>query len=99
MGISTLAFGSLMLFTSIMGAIGFYTRMCWRFGLVLSAWTAPFIAFFYIFVITALAESGDLYFDYLTEHKDVMHLDDGEILILKQIQPFFLHCSGFVGSH
>lgn len=87
--ISSMAFGATMLFASAVGAVGFFTRFCWRFGLILSAYTAPFIALFYIFVIVALALSGDIYFDYLNEHKDVMYLDDNEIAVIKEILPFF----------
>lgn len=87
--ISSIAFGATMLFTSIMGAIGFYTKMCWRFGLILSAYTAPFITLFYVFIIIALLSSGDIYFSYLEEHMDVMYLDQNEIDTVKQILPFF----------
>lgn len=87
--ITTLTFGSTMLFTSIMGVIGFYSRVCLRVGLVMSAYTAPFIAFFYIFVIIAMLASPGTYFTYLTEHKDVLYLDDAELLILHQLLPFF----------
>mmetsp|Transcript_1886 Transcript_1886/g.2953 ORF Transcript_1886/g.2953 Transcript_1886/m.2953 type:complete len:284 (+) Transcript_1886:180-1031(+) len=87
--ISCMAFGATMLFTSIMGAIGFYTKLCWRVGLLFSAYTAVLIAFFYTFIIIALLGGKDIYFDYLKENKSVMYLDDNEIAILQQILPFF----------
>lgn len=85
---TTLAYGSTLLITSILGASGFATSFCSRVGLVISAYIAPFIAFFYIFVIIAMLSSGDLYWDYVTEHKDVLYLNDSEIATLKQIMPF-----------
>lgn len=87
--IASLTFGSVLLCTAIMGVIGFTTHHCKRIGLAISGYTAPLIAFFYIFVIIALLTSSGMYFDYLTENKDVMYLNDAEILILKQILPFF----------
>lgn len=87
--ITSLTFGCSMLFTSIMGVIGFTTKVCKRFGLVFSAYMAPFIAFFYMFTIMALLSSSDVYFDYLTEHKDVLFLDEAEILTLENLLPLF----------
>lgn len=87
--VTCLTFGTTLLATSIVGAIGFYTSVCWRVGLLISAYIAPFIAFFYVFVIIALLSSPDTYFDYLAEHKDVLYLNDAEIATLRQILPFF----------
>eukprot|EP00580_Thalassiosira_gravida_P011340 CAMPEP_0201631708 /NCGR_PEP_ID=MMETSP0493-20130528/5592_1 /ASSEMBLY_ACC=CAM_ASM_000838 /TAXON_ID=420259 /ORGANISM="Thalassiosira gravida, Strain GMp14c1" /LENGTH=299 /DNA_ID=CAMNT_0048103089 /DNA_START=99 /DNA_END=998 /DNA_ORIENTATION=+ len=87
--IPSVAFGATMLLTSIMGAIGFYTKLCWRVGLLLSAYTAVLIAFFYTFIIIALLGAKDTYFNYLKENKSVLYLDDDEIAILQQILPFF----------
>ena len=87
--VATLTFGSTMLFTSIMGAVGFYTKTCNRFGLLLSAYTAPLIALFYMFAIIALLSEPTVFFDYLTEHKDVLYLNAAEIASLLQILPVF----------
>lgn len=87
--ITCLAFGSLLMFTAIMGGIGLKSKACSRVGLVISAYTAPFIAFFYIVVVIALLADPDTLFNYLTEHKDVLFLNDGEIATLKSILPFF----------
>lgn len=87
--ITCLTFGSVMLFTSIMGAVGFYFTVCNRCGLVLSAYSAPLIAFAYLVVIISLMASPEKFFDYLTEHKDVLYLDDAEILTLQNILPVF----------
>jgi len=87
--ITTIAFGSTMLFTSIMGVIGFYSRMCSRCGLVLSGYTSPVIALFYLVFIVLLLASPETVFGYLDENKDVMYLNDAEILLLKQLVPFF----------
>ncbi|KAL7451038.1 hypothetical protein ACHAWC_002884, partial [Mediolabrus comicus] len=85
--ITCLTFGSLMLFTSIMGAIGFFTSVCRRCGLTLSAWSAPFIAFFYILIIVALLGSPDVYFDYLTKNQSVLYLTDEIIQSMKRLMP------------
>jgi len=87
--ITSLTFGSVMVFTSILGGIGFISSKCKRCGLTLSAWTAPFIAFFYLFVIIAIIGDPDTYFNYLTEHQDVMYLNDAEILTMKNLAPLF----------
>jgi len=87
--ITSLTFGSVMVFTSIMGAFGFISPKCSRCGLTLSAWTAPFIAFFYLFVMIAILGDPDTYFNYLTEHQDVMYLNDAEILTMKNLTPLF----------
>ena len=87
--ITSLTFGSVMVFTSIMGAIGFVSSKCSRCGLGLSAWTAPFIAFFYLFVIVAVLGDPETYFNYLTDHQDVMYLNDAEILTMKNLTPLF----------
>mmetsp|Transcript_14957 Transcript_14957/g.31761 ORF Transcript_14957/g.31761 Transcript_14957/m.31761 type:complete len:317 (-) Transcript_14957:147-1097(-) len=87
--IATIAFGSTMLFTSIMGAIGFYSSMCSRCGLLLSGYTSPVIALFYLFFIVILLASPETVFGYLEENKDVMYLNDAEILLLKQLLPVF----------
>jgi len=87
--ITTIAFGSTMLFTSIMGVIGFYSRMCSRFGLILSGYTSPVIALFYLVFVVLLLSSPETVFGYLEENKDVMYLNDAEILLLKQLLPFF----------
>ncbi|KAL7534863.1 hypothetical protein ACHAXR_009493 [Thalassiosira sp. AJA248-18] len=86
---ASLSYGSLLLFASIIGGMGFATSKCWRVGLVVSAYSAPFIALFYMFVIITLLTSPDTFFDYLTEHKDVLYLNDAEIATIKQIMPFF----------
>lgn len=73
--------------TSIMGALGFFTSICRRCGLTLSAWSAPFIAFFYILVIVALLGSPDVYFDYLTKNQSVLYLTDEIIQSIRRWMP------------
>ena len=48
---------------------------------------APFIALFYIFVIIALLSSPDKVFDYMTEHKDVLFLNDAQIETIRRLVP------------
>jgi hypothetical protein len=87
--IVSLTFGSIMVFTSIMGLIGFSTKLCNRCGLLLSAYTAPFIVCFYMFVIIALLASPDVYFDYLTDHMSVLYLSANQIQTLRNLLPLF----------
>lgn len=87
--ITSLTFGSALLFSSIMGVVGFYSSRCKRVGLAISAYMGAFIALFYIFVIIAMLTSSETYWTYLSDNKDVLHLTDAQILILKQILPFF----------
>ena len=88
--IFSLTYGCTLLFASIIGLIGFYTKtVCGRCGLAISAYMAPFIAFFYMFVIIAMLASPDELFNYLDEHKDVLFLNDAQLATLKQLLPFF----------
>jgi hypothetical protein len=84
-----LTYGAVLLFFALMGGIGFTSRVCKRCGLALSAYIALFIAFFYLVGIIALLASPDTFFNYLTDHKDVLYLSSAEIATLKQLLPFF----------
>ena len=85
----SLSFGWAMFLISMFGIIGFATKVCHRVGLVISAYLAPFIALWYLFIIIALLASPDVYFDYLTENKDVMYLTDAKIATLRNLIPMF----------
>jgi len=87
--VTTLTYGSAMLFASIMGAVSFYSPRYKRLGLLISAYSAPIIAFFYIVVLIAELSSSASIFDYLTEHMDVLYLNEAEIGTLKHILPLF----------
>jgi len=87
--ITCLTFGSVLLFGSIMGGIGFTTKVCKRIGIALSAYLAPCVAFFYLVVIIALLADHATFFNYLTEHKDVLYLSSSEITSLNDLLPFF----------
>lgn len=87
--IFSLSFGSIMVFTSTMGLIGFSTKLCKRCGLLLSAYTAPFIVCFYMFIIIALLASPDVYFNYLKENMSVMYLSASQIQTLRNLLPLF----------
>jgi hypothetical protein len=87
--ISCMAFGSVLLFASIMGGIGFTTKICKRVGLVLSAYTAPFVVFFYLVLIIAFLADKEVFFNYLTEHEDVMYLSSNLIATLEELLVFF----------
>lgn len=85
--ITSLVFGWYLLLTSLLGIIGLTTRVCKRCGIAFSAYMAPFIALFYIFVIIALLSSPDKVFDYMTEHKDVLFLNDAQIETIRRLVP------------
>jgi len=87
--ITCLAFGCTMVFTVIMGVIGFTTKACSRFGLAVSAYMGPLIACFHVFVIIALIGSPIAFFTYLTDHRDVLYLNEAEILLLENLLPLF----------
>ena len=87
--ITSLSFGCIVLLSSLMGIFGFSFKTCKRCGLVFSSWAAIPIAFCYTFVIVALLGSPDPYFNYLTEHKDVLYLTDTEINAIKKCLPVF----------
>lgn len=87
--VTTLALGAIMLFASISGMFGFYSPRCKRLGLLISAYSAPLIAFCYIIAMIAELGSSASIFDYLTKHMDVLYLNETEIGTLKQILPLF----------
>ncbi|KAL3811956.1 hypothetical protein ACHAXA_011283 [Cyclostephanos tholiformis] len=87
--VACLTFGSVLLFASIMGGIGFTTNVCKRIGLVFSAYTAPCVAFFYLVAIIFLLADPDAFFNYLTEYKDVLFLSSALIATLKELSVFF----------
>jgi len=92
--ITFLTFGSLMLSTSIVGTIGFCTSICRRFGLALSAVSAAFIAFFYMFVIIALLADPDTCFNYLTANQSVLYLNDASIAMIRMWLPaIYIACA------
>lgn len=85
--VTSLTFGSVMLLSSIMGVIGFTTNRCNRRLLLASSYTAPFIVWFYIFVITSTLVAQELYLDYLTEHMSVLYLTEARIEIMISLLP------------
>jgi len=87
--ITSLAFGSIMLFTSAMGVIGFSTKLCNRCGLLVSAYMAPLVVCFYMFIIISLLAAPDAFFNYLTEHMSDMYLNAAQIQTMRNLLPLF----------
>jgi hypothetical protein len=85
--ITSLVFGIFMIISSTMGVIGFTTKCCNRLGLLLSAYTAPFIIWFYAFVISSALVAQDVHLDYLTEHMSVMYLNADRIQLMVNLLP------------
>jgi hypothetical protein len=74
-----LTLGSVLLLAAIMGFIGFHYKVCKRVGLAFSAYTAPFIASFYLIAVIAVLAATDKFFNYLRLHKDVLYLSAAQI--------------------
>lgn len=87
--ITSLTFGSILMCSSILGVIGFTTKLCNRCGLLLSAYTAPLIVFFYAFVMITVLAMPDVIFDYMTEHMSVLYLNAAQIQTLRNLLPLF----------
>ena len=85
--ITTLTYGSIVLFVSIMGVVGFYSPRCKRIGLLVSAYSSPLVVIFYMFAIVVELSSTSSLFDYLTEHMGVLYLNEAEITTLKHMLP------------
>lgn len=85
--ITSLTFGWSMFVISVVGVIGFMTKVCSRCGMALSAYMAPFIAIFYVVVILVLLTKPEDYFDYLEDNADKMYLNDAEIATLRSLLP------------
>ncbi len=88
-GTTSLIFGSVMVMSSFMGVIGFTTKRCNRRGLLVSAYTAPFIVWFYTFVITSTIVAHDVHLEYLTEHMSVLYLNAARIQTIEHLLPLF----------
>ena len=87
--ITSLTFGWSMFVISVVGVIGFMTKVCSRCGMALSAYMAPFIAIFYVVIILVLLTKPEDYFDYLEDNADKMYLSDAEIATLRSLVPLF----------
>lgn len=89
--VTTLTYGSALLFASLMGVVGFFSDRCRRIGLAISAYTAPLVACFYLLVLVLefVSSATDVFWEYLTDNQDVLYLHDGEIQVLQQMAPFF----------
>lgn len=87
--ITSLTFGWSMFVISVVGVIGFMTKVCSRCGMALSAYMAPFIAIFYVVIILVLLTKPEDYFDYLEDNADKMYLNDAEIATLRGLVPLF----------
>ena len=87
--ITSLTFGWSMFVISVVGVIGFMTKVCSRCGMALSAYMAPFIAIFYVVIILVLLTKPEDYFDYLEDNADKMYLNDAEIATLRSLVPLF----------
>lgn len=87
--IATLTYGGILVVAALMGAFGFYSARCKRFGLAISAYTAPLIGMFYLVLLVLEFDksTSDAIFAYLTDNADVMYLDDAVIDVT--IMPFF----------
>ena len=85
--ITSLVFGIVMIISSTTGVIGLTTKCCNRLGLLLSACTAPFIIWFYAFVISSALVAQDVHLDYLMEHMSVMYLNADRIQLMINLLP------------
>lgn len=84
-----LTLGSVLLLAAIMGFVGFQYKVCKRVGLALSAYMAPFIAFFYLIIVIAVLAATDKFFNYLRLHKDVLYLSATQIKSSRDLLPLF----------
>lgn len=82
-----LTLGSVLLLAANMGFMGFHYKVCKRVGLAFSAYTAPFIAFFYLIAVIAVLAATDKFFNYLRLHKDVLYLSASQIKTLRELLP------------
>jgi len=84
-----LTLGSVLLLAAIMGFVGFHYKVCKRVGLALSAYMAPFIAFFYLIIVVAVLAATDKFFNYLRLHKDVLFISATQIKSSRDLLPLF----------
>lgn len=83
--ITSLTYGSVVLFASMMGVIGFCSPRCKRIGLLVSAYTAILIVLLYVFAVIYELSLSSSIFDYLTEHMDVLYLNEELIATLQRM--------------
>lgn len=84
-----LTLGSVLFLAAISGFIGFHCKVCKRVGLAFSAYTAPFIASFYLIAVIAVLAATDKFFNCLRLHKDVLYLSSAQIKTLRELLPLF----------
>lgn len=85
-----LTYGSLLLGAAFAGLVGFCSARCRRLGLAVSANMAPLIAAFYLvlFLLVLDKAASNTFLAYLTEHAEVLYLDEVEIDVLRRLLPF-----------
>ncbi|KAL9179072.1 hypothetical protein ACHAXT_000114 [Thalassiosira profunda] len=84
-----LILGCVHLATSLLGMWSYFMRGCGRFGLAVSAWIGPYVAFFYLTMVISLAVDSSGFLQYLDDHKEVMYLGPNAAANCRRLLPLF----------
>ncbi len=81
--------GTIHLATSLAGIFSFVVESCYRCGLVISAYIAPYFAIVYITIVIALIVDSAGFLKYIDDHKDQMFLGQDAAANFKKMLPLF----------
>lgn len=82
-----LLMGGIHVATSAFAIVSYATKRCSRCGLLVSAYTAPYIAMLHLTMIIALLFDSSGFFQYLNDHKEVMYLGENVVENMKRLMP------------
>ncbi|KAL7494037.1 hypothetical protein ACHAWT_002952 [Skeletonema menzelii] len=79
--------GTIHLATSLAGIFSFVVESCYRCGLVVSAYIAPYFVIVYITIVIALIVDSNGFLKYIDDHKDQMFLGQDAAANFKRVLP------------
>ena len=82
-----LIFGSIHFSASVLGIFSLVSNRWSRWGLVVSAFAGPYMAFNYLVIVIAMAVDSSGFFSYVEDHKDVMYLGENAVDNLTRYMP------------
>mmetsp|Transcript_32546 Transcript_32546/g.68448 ORF Transcript_32546/g.68448 Transcript_32546/m.68448 type:complete len:238 (+) Transcript_32546:166-879(+) len=84
-----LILGTIHLLTSVLGIISLFVKGCSRFGLLISAYSGPYISLVYSTMLISLLADSSGFLQYLDDHKEVMYLGSNVAENCRKLLPLF----------
>ncbi len=85
----SLILGTIHLASSLAGIFSFVVGSCYRYGLIISAYIAPYYVLVYISIVISLVVDSAGFLEYLDEHKDEMYFGQDAAANFKRMLPLF----------